>query len=77
MKTNTVSLAPTQMLIELENASFAKDLKKAIGMMKRVTKVTLPKRTKLTHYEQSMRDLAEGRVYKYESLDDLKKEIEG
>lgn len=77
MKTNTVSLAPTQMLIELENASFAKDLKKAIGMMKGVTKVTLPKRTKLTPYEQSMRDLAEGRVYTYNSLYDLKKEIEG
>ena len=28
-------------------------------------------------YERSLRDLDEGRVYKYDSLDDLIKEIEG
>ena len=31
----------------------------------------------LSSYELSLRDLDEGRVYKYDSLDDLIKEIEG
>lgn len=30
-----------------------------------------------TSYERSLRDLDEGRVYDYDSLDDLIKEIEG
>ena len=54
-----------------------KDLKKAISMMRGVTKITLPQRKRLSSYERSLRDLDEGRIYKYESLDDLIKEIEG
>ena len=34
-------------------------------------------RHRLSSYERSLRDLDEGRVYKYDSLDDLIKEIEG
>ena len=34
-------------------------------------------RRRLSSYERSLRDLDEGRVYKYDSLDDLIKEIEG
>ena len=32
---------------------------------------------KMSSYERSLRDLDEGRVYEYDSLDDLIKEIEG
>ena len=39
-------------------------------------KTTIPRR-RLSSYERSLRDLDEGRVYKYDSLDDLIKEIEG
>jgi hypothetical protein len=49
----------------------------AIGIMRGVTKITLPRRKRLSSYERSLRDLDEGRVYKYDSLDDLIKEIEG
>jgi hypothetical protein len=34
-------------------------------------------RRKMSSYERSLRDLDEGRVYEYDSLDDLIKEIEG
>ena len=34
-------------------------------------------RHKMSSYERSLRDLDEGRVYDYDSLDDLIKEIEG
>ena len=38
---------------------------------------TTQSRCKLSSYERSIRDLDEGRVYKYDSLDDLIKEIKG
>ena len=64
------------MIVSVENVAMMKDLKKAISMMRGVTKITIP-RKRLTSYERSMRDLEEGRVYKYDSLEDLIKEIEG
>ena len=54
-----------------------KDLKKAISMMRGVTGITIPRGRRLSSYERSLRDLEEGRVYKYDSLDELIKEIEG
>ena len=57
--------------------SMLKDIKKAISMVKGVEKVTLPRRKRMSSYERSLRDLDEGRVYEYDSLDDLIKEIEG
>ena len=46
-------------------------------MLKGVGRITLPRRKRESAYERSLRDLNEGRVYKYESLGDLVKEIEG
>lgn len=66
-----------QLIVSVEDTSFLKDLKKAISLMRGVTKVTIPHKSKLSSYERSMRDIDEGRVYKYESLDELIKEIEG
>ena len=52
-----------------------KDIKKAISMVKGVGKITLPRSKRLSSYERSLRDLDEGRVFEYDSLDDLIKEI--
>jgi len=65
-----------QLIVSVENVSMLKDLKKAISMLRGVTKIAIPRR-RLSSYERSLRDLDEGRVYKYDSLDDLIKEIEG
>jgi hypothetical protein len=46
-------------------------------MMRGVTKIVIPKSRKLSSYERSLNDLDKGRIYKYESLDDLIKEVEG
>jgi hypothetical protein len=46
-------------------------------MLKGVTKVMQPRAKRMSSYERSLRDLEEGRVYEYDSLDDLIKEIEG
>ena len=52
-----------------------KDIKKAISMVKGVGKITLPRRRRMSSYERSLNDLEEGRVYEYDSLDDLIKDI--
>ena len=68
-----VATAPTegQLIVNVEDISMLKSLKKAISMMRGVTKITI------SSYERSLRDLDKGRVYKYDSLDDLIKDIEG
>ncbi len=74
-----VATAPTggQILVNIENISMLRDIKKAISMVRGVTKVSVPRTKRLSSYERSLRDLDEGRVYEYDSLDDLIKEIEG
>ena len=66
-----------QILVEIEDMSMLKDIKKAISMVKGVGKITLPRRKHYSSYERSLKDLDEGRIYKYDSLEELKKEIEG
>ena len=65
-----------QILVTIEDMSKLKDIKRAISMLKGVGKIITPRR-RLSSYERSLRDLDEGRVFKYDSLDDLIKEIEG
>ncbi len=74
-----VATAPTegQLIVNVEDISMLKSLKKAISMMRGVTKITSPRSRQLSSYERSLCDLDKGRVYKYDSLDDLIKEIEG
>ena len=74
-----VAMAPAegQILLDIEDMSMLKDIKKAISMVKGVGKITIPRRKRMSAYERSLRDLDEGRVYEYDSLDDLIKDIEG
>ena len=69
--------AEGQILVDIEDLSMLKDIKKAISMLRGVGKITIPRRRRYSSYERSLRDLDEGRVYEYDSLDDLIKEIEG
>lgn len=72
-----VTTNPTkgQILVNIEDMSMQKDIKKAISMVKGVGKITLPRRRRMSSYERSLNDLKEGRVYEYDSLDDLIKDI--
>ena len=74
-----VAMAPAegQILVDIEDMAMLKDIKKAISMVKGVGKITIPRRKRMSAYERSLRDLDEGRVYEYDSLDDLIKDIEG
>ena len=77
MATTTIPPQPGRLTVDFEDISMLRDIKKAISMVRGVTKVTVPRTKRLSSYERSLRDLKEGRVYEYDSLDDLIKEIEG
>ena len=66
-----------QILVNIEDMSMLRDIKKGISLLKGVGKITTPRTKRLSSYERSLRDLNEGRIYDYDSLDDLIKEIEG
>ena len=51
-------------------------IKQAISLIRGVSSVTL-KRCRKTSMDRAIEDIEQGRVYKYDSLDDLIKEIEG
>ncbi len=64
-----------QIIVDIENMSMLKDIKRAISMLKGVGKITVPRRKKLySSYELSLRDLDEGRVYEAKDVDDLFKQ---
>ena len=65
-----------QILVNIEDMSMLKDIKQASSMVRGVTKISMPRRKRLTGYEQARRDVEQGRVCSYDSLDDFIKEIE-
>lgn len=74
---NTASMpAEGQILVNIEDMSLLKDIKKAISMVKGVGIITVPRR-RMTSYERSLRDLDEGRVYEAKDVDDLFKQSLG
>ena len=68
---------PKQLIVTLDSDVNIANVRRAISMVKGVTKVMQPRAKRMSSYERSLRDLEEGRVYEYDSLDDLIKEIEG
>ena len=49
----------------------------AIGMLKGVGNVTVPRRKRISSYERSLQELEEGRVYEAKDVDDLFKQCLG
>ena len=74
---NTASIpADGQLIVDIEDMSLFNDIKKAISMLRGVGKVSKPRRKRMTAYERSLQELDEGKVYKYDNLEDFIKEIE-
>lgn len=68
----TMVPAEGQILVDIEDMTMLKDIKRAISMLKGVGKITVPRRRKLySSYVRSLRDLDEGRVYEAKDVDDL------
>ena len=66
----------TQLTVSIEDVSMLDQIKQAISLIRGVSSVTL-KRGRKTSMDRAIEDIEQGRVYKYDSLDDLIKEIEG
>ena len=66
-----------QLLVNINNMSRLKDIKKAISMLKGVESVTVPRRKRISAYERSMKELEEGHVFEAKDVDDLFKQCLG
>ena len=69
MQATTVP-AEGQILVNIEDMSMLKDIKRAISMLKGVGKITVPRRKRYSSYELSLRDLDEGRVTTHASVEE-------
>ena len=74
---NNTAIMPLQgqLIVDIDDMSLVKDIKKAIAMLRGVSKVTTPKQKRLTGYERAMLDVKEGRVYEAKDVDDLFEQI--
>ena len=66
--------AEGQLLVNIEDMSLLKDIKKAISMVKGVGKITVPRR-RMTSYERSLDDERNGRVNHYENSEEFFKKM--
>lgn len=71
---------PVTLNVSLEDVSMLRDVRKAISMLRGVTKVSLPRRkkydiTKTAGFREAMEDVKHGRVTHYDSLQDFYKEL--
>lgn len=69
--TQTTPLDTFMLELPKTDTAFLKSMAKRMGWKVKSN------RRKLSSYERSLRDLDEGRIFKYDSLDDLIKEIGG
>ena len=75
MANTTTIPTESQLLVEIEDFSLLKDIKKAIKMLKGVKSVKSSRRKRMTAYEESMLDVKEGRINEYASGDDFFKTL--
>ncbi|MCM1109245.1 MAG: hypothetical protein NC388_09410 [Clostridium sp.] len=70
------TLSSQQLIVTVEDASVINDLKRAIKMMRGVSKITV-KKPKKTELELAREDARSGRVTRWNSVDEMFKEILG
>lgn len=61
---------PAQIMVNIEDVSMMKEIKRAISMIRGV--VSVEKSPAMKSYERARADVKAGRVVKFDSLDDLK-----
>ena len=76
----TLIAQPVTLNVRLEDASLLRDVKKAISMLRGVTKVSISRNknndiTKTAGFREAMEDIKRGRVTHYDSLKDFYKEM--
>jgi hypothetical protein len=78
----TQAPAAGQLLVSISDLSMLKDIKKAISLLKGVTKVKAQKQkefdiTKTKAFQEALDDVKHGRVHHADSVDDMFKQILG
>lgn len=64
-----------EITLSISDVSLLDDIKQAVKMIRGVDSVTVKKTPEMTAYERSKADIKAGRVFSYDSLDDLIKEM--
>ena len=59
----------TQLVITLKDQSYLSNIRRIIKSLQGVEKVSVPRKKRLSRYEQSLLDVKEGRVYEYKDSD--------
>ena len=65
----------TQLVITLKDSSYLPNILRIIKSLVGVEKVSVPRKKRLSRYEQSLLDAKEGRVNSYESSEDFFKKM--
>ena len=78
----TQAPAAAQLLVSISDLSMLNDIKKAISMLKGVTKVKKQKQkefdiTKTKGFQEALDDVKHGRVTHYDSVDDMFRSVLG
>lgn len=69
--TSTQAPQPGVLTVCIEDQSMARDIKKAISMLRGVTKVSQDKQRHRSSLQQSLEDIREGRIEKFASSEDM------
>ena len=62
--------------MNVDDMSKFREIRRAISMLRGVGSVSTPRRKRYSAYELSLKDLDEGRVHEYASVDDFFKQID-
>lgn len=61
----------TELVVTLKDPSYLPNIRRIVKSLVGVEKVSIPRKKRLSRYEQSMQDMKEGRVYEAKDVDDL------
>ncbi|MCM1313389.1 MAG: hypothetical protein NC206_10095 [Bacteroides sp.] len=71
------TLSSPQLIVTVEDASIINELKRAIKMMRGVSKISVVRNPRKTELELARKDAQAGRVTKWENVDEMFKGILG
>jgi hypothetical protein len=65
----------TQLVITLKDSSYLPNIRRIVKSLVGVEKVSVPRKKRLSRYEQSLLDAKEGRVNEYKDSDEFFKKM--
>ena len=65
----------TQLVITLKDSSYLPNIRRIVKSLVGVEKVSVPRKKRLSRYDQSLLDAEEGRVYEYKDSDEFFKKM--